>query len=292
MNLIVCAVGITGIALIWKRDRQQGEVFKYLVMIFASFILLMLAWISTSIKLPLPKTYILQHPFNHVFSGAIFIIYQFFTFAVISIIWMRIFNIKDLLWLRGIVNSVLIVLLILFFAYYYSNLAGTFKSDLNEVPKEGNTAVVLGAAVWSDNSPSPTLASRADKALELFNSGIVDQIVLTGSNAPGELSEAEVSFIYLKSKDVDTSRVQLETETTSTSAQIRYIKDVIIPNEDLNHVIIISDAYHLPRVKEICRFYKVDAKLTASDLALSFEDRVYYQIRESIALSIFWFFAL
>jgi vancomycin permeability regulator SanA len=292
LNLIVCAAGITGIAFLWKRNKQQGEIFKYLILIFISFILLLFAWFLTTIKLPLQRIYILQHPISHVFSGAIFIIYQFFTFAVVSIIWMRIINIKDLLWLRGVVNSVLITLLILTFAYYYSNLGRTFKSDLSDSPGKGNTAVVLGAAVWSDNTPSPTLASRNDKALELFNSGIVDQIVLTGSNAPGELSEAEVSFIYLKAKDVDTSRVQLETETTSTSAQIRYIKDVIIPNEDLNSVIIISDSYHLPRVKEICRFFNVDAKLTASELTLSFEDRIYYQIRESIALSIFWFFAL
>ena len=35
-------------------------------------------------------------------------------------------------------------------------------------------AVVLGAAVWSDNKPSPSLAFRVEKAAELFNDGIVN----------------------------------------------------------------------------------------------------------------------
>src|ERR1039458_9824708 len=43
-----------------------------------------------------------------------------------------------------------------------------------------NVAVVLGAAVWSNNIPSPMLASRAEKAYELYKQGYVNKIQVTG----------------------------------------------------------------------------------------------------------------
>ncbi|MFN3478156.1 MAG: FAD-dependent oxidoreductase, partial [bacterium] len=68
------------------------------------------------------------------------------------------------------------------------------------------TVVVLGAAVWSDNKPSPILAARVDKAIDLMKNFNVEKVYFTGSNAPGELSEAEVALNYLKSKNISADK--------------------------------------------------------------------------------------
>ena len=147
-------------------------------------------------------------------------------------------------------------------------------------------AVVLGAAVWSHNRPSPSLEARLNKAIELFEQGLIGKIQLTGSNAPGELSEARVAFNYLLRKGIDPEKVWIEEETTSTSEQIHFIKN------ELKNIILISAPYHLVRVEEICKFYGVKAYAESSDIIMSANSKIYSNFRESIALIIFWLFAL
>src|SRR5664280_3415396 len=89
-------------------------------------------------------------------------------------------------------------------------------------------AVVLGAAVWSNNVPSPMLASRAEKAYELYKMGYVNKIQVTGGNAPGELSEAEVASLYLKQRGVDANDIWIEKKSTNTAEQVRYVKEELI----------------------------------------------------------------
>ena len=82
----------------------------------------------------------------------------------------------------------MLVLLLIITLVYIDNVGYTSgRWILNKSKK--NIAVVLGAAVWSGNIPSPTLSSRVDKALELLEQGFVGKIVFTGGKAPGELPE-------------------------------------------------------------------------------------------------------
>jgi vancomycin permeability regulator SanA len=155
-----------------------------------------------------------------------------------------------------------------------------------------NIAVVLGAAVWSYDKPSPTLASRIDKAAKLYRKGIVNKIQLTGSNAPGERSEAEVALGYIIQKDIDSSDILVENKTTSTTDQVRFIKNNLVAAERFDNIFIVSDKYHLGRVNEISKFYNLNVMLAASELNLSFNTMLTSRIRECIALLIFWCFAL
>jgi vancomycin permeability regulator SanA len=155
-----------------------------------------------------------------------------------------------------------------------------------------NIAVVLGAAVWSGNLPSPTLAGRVNKAIELLNNGYSGRILVTGSSAPGEMTEAEVAYDYLVKKGVDTTLISVETATRSTTEQIQFIKNRLAGLESIDDIIVISDYYHLPRVIEISKFFNLDIKVAESRHIVDYENRIYNKVRESIALFIFWSFAL
>jgi vancomycin permeability regulator SanA len=210
----------------------------------------------------------------------------------ISYVWLRIFTEKDFIFLRVIFNSVIIVILLLLAAYFYIEIKmKSYSENWNNMSNK-NAAVVLGAAVWSDNQPSPTLASRIDKAAKLYKNGIVKKIQLTGSNAPGELTEAEVALNYLLKKDVDTSDIYIENQTTSTNEQIRFVKKNLVSSKKFENIFIISDQYHLARVSEISKFYNLNVILAASELELSFESLLYSRLRECIAVAMFWCFAL
>ena len=148
------------------------------------------------------------------------------------------------------------------------------------------------AAVWSGNNPSPSLSARVDKAIELYNNGYTGKILLTGGNAPGELSESEVAFNYAKKMGMDTTKIFMEQATTSSSEQIKFIKSNLVTNKNINDIIIISDSYHLPRILEISKFYNIDLKVASSKLQYNFQNKLYNKFRESLALVVFWSFAL
>jgi uncharacterized SAM-binding protein YcdF (DUF218 family) len=165
-------------------------------------------------------------------------------------------------------------------------------SSENPPQKEGlNVGVVLGAAVWT-NEPSPSLKSRVEKAFSLYKEGEIQKIQLTGGHAPGELSESEMAYKYLKSKNIDTNDVWIEKNTTSTAEQIQFIKSKLSAKPTIDNIIVISDSYHLPRVHEIADFFHLNLQVAASNLDLKFENKIYYKLRESAATVIFWFFAI
>jgi uncharacterized SAM-binding protein YcdF (DUF218 family) len=292
LNLITSLLLIVSIVFYTKSSKIVYR--PTLLIIFALLMTFMLAFseIYKSVGFPSPNFYIFDHPLKDVLKGFFFSVYQFLEFLFISILWVTLFGRKELLILRAFVNSVLMVIFLLVFEFFYllSNKENYFRFNADK--QENYVGVVLGAAVWTNNQPSPSLASRAEKAAELYKLGVLSKIQLTGGHAPGELSEAEVAYHYLKNKNIDTSHIWIEKKTSSTIEQVRFIKRNIIKARNIHNILVISDAYHLMRVKQICDFYNMKVKIAASDRRYSFDSQLYHKIRESIALLVFWFFAI
>jgi uncharacterized SAM-binding protein YcdF (DUF218 family) len=230
-----------------------------------------------------------EHQFRDVLTGFLFSTYQFVNFLFLSVIWLNIMGRYSLLFLNASVNAVIIIVFFFILAFIYVNQSKPENKITNNKDK---VAVVLGAAVWSNNSPSPMLASRVEKAYQLYKNGYVQKIQLTGGNAPGELSEAEVGYLYLKQRGVDIRDLWIEKKTTNTAEQVRYVKEEIINKKKFGNIVFVSNAYHLTRIHEICSFYNINAGIEPSGIDLSFDKNIYYKLRESVALLVFWFFAL
>jgi uncharacterized SAM-binding protein YcdF (DUF218 family) len=108
--------------------------------------------------------------------------------------------------------------------------------------------VVLGAAQWN-GSPSTILKARLDHAFDLYASGYAPMIVLTGGTGPGDTySESEVSKTYLQKRGVPASAMRTVGGLTSwQSLQEARISDL----RDGEHVILVSDPFHMFRVKHM-----------------------------------------
>ena len=288
LNLSFSLIIIVGLVVnMFLRSRVSDRAIISYIIIMTIFLLAGI--INSFIKFPMPKIYMFEHQFRDVLTGFLFSSYQFVNIIFLSALWLNITGKRGLLFLNASVNSVIIILLFFVFAFIYVNQSKTISKLNNSRDK---VAVVLGAAVWSNNIPSPMLASRAEKAYELYKEGYVSKIQVTGGNAPGELSEAEVALLYLKQRGVNTNDIWLEKKTENTAEQVRYVKEELINKKKLRNIIFVSNKYHLTRINEICSFYNIEAGIEPSYLNLSFNSNVYYKIRESIALLVFWFFAL
>lgn len=286
LNLLFALFLISGLILAHRsRTKIKGVI---------SFIILMTVFLlSTSfinlLSLPLPEYYLFNHPVEDILIVSLFISYQFTQFIAVSLLWSKLRDRDTLLFLKAILNSTFLFIILFVFAYIFS------KKEVQTGVKESNfmnVGVVLGAAVWSYDKPSHSLAARIDKAVELHNSGLIQKIQVTGSNAPGELSEAEVSFRYIIDKGIGPEDIYFENQTGSTSEQVKYLKEVLLKKNKNFNIVIISDRYHLPRIREITQFYNINTDLAASRLTLNEKDLLYYYARESIGLVIFWLFAL
>jgi vancomycin permeability regulator SanA len=288
-NLAVILSLIPGFFLFLKTQLKKNAIYYFIAF---SYLVLILSFIAANMNLPFEDLYILGQPGNKIFIAFLFTLYQLILFSFVFVLWLNIFKKRKTSIFKSFIHSTLLLIFFLFVTFLYLETS-SYSSDSWSLSKnKKNIGVVLGAAVWSGNKPSPSLSARVDRAIELYNKDYVGKILLTGSNAPGELSEAEVAFNYAKEMGMDSTKIIFEQGTTSSGEQIQYIMHNLITGKDIKDIIIISDSYHLPRVLEISRFYKIDIKVASSKLHLDFKSKLYNKIRESLALVLFWCFAL
>ena len=197
-NVIASIILITGIVVYSKKpDSKLKTIYLFA---YVTFIALCIAYFSTKINFPGKGIYIGGQPGDKVFDALLFTFYEFLLFAFISYIWLKVFGANRMAFARSLANSAFLLLIFLIFTFLFIQTKG-FNSDCWNIEKnKNNTIVVLGAAVWSGNKPSPSLSGRVDEAIKLYNNGYGGKIIFTGSNAPGEMSESEVAYEYAKSR--------------------------------------------------------------------------------------------
>ncbi|MGB9695699.1 MAG: YdcF family protein [Ignavibacteria bacterium] len=187
-----------------------------------------------------------------------------------------------------------IIILILFFVlqivrvYYYVDDSQLYF----DFGKRADAGVILGAAVWGGNRPSPVLRERINKGYELYSRKIIPQLVLTGGGSPNEMTEAEVAKNELKKFGVPEKDLIVEDKSNSTVEQIHFVRDRYYNRLKWNKIIIVSDKFHLLRAKEISAFNGIDADGIATETPLSSEGTINFCIKESVALLFFWLFGI
>ncbi len=154
--------------------------------------------------------------------------------------------------------------------------------------KTANSGVILGAAVWGGNRPSPVLKERINKGFEVYQKKIVPKLVITGGGSPNEMTEGEVSKNVLIKYGVTPENLILENSSSSTIEQIHFIRDNLYKLKKWNKIILISDNFHLFRASEICSFNDINSDCIASDKSLSAAGTISFCLKESFALIIFW----
>ncbi|GAB5449651.1 YdcF family protein [Gymnodinialimonas sp.] len=109
--------------------------------------------------------------------------------------------------------------------------------------------LILGAAVWRDG-PSPTLMRRTLHGAALFHAGRGDVVIPCGGLGRFPPSEAKAMADVLRQAGVPDSAIRLEDTSTNTVQNIRNALPLL---GDTRDVVIVSDAYHLPRARLIAR---------------------------------------
>lgn len=109
---------------------------------------------------------------------------------------------------------------------------------------------------------NPCLVARVKQAAWLYHGGLARKIVFSGGKLGSDaLSEAEVMERVASDFGIAKEDIFLEFKSTSTYENLLFSSD-IFSREHLSSVIIVSDAYHLPRAALIAKKLGLDYTLS------------------------------
>ena len=133
------------------------------------------------------------------------------------------------------------------------------ESDVPPAP----VALVLGAKVFPDGTPSPFLTARLDLAKRLYDAGRVEVIIVSGDNNAPEYDEPAAMHDYLINAGVPESKLVVDTEGFDTYESCIRARQIF----NVSRLIMVTQSYHLPRAVATCRALGVDAMGVGDDSA-------------------------
>jgi vancomycin permeability regulator SanA len=125
------------------------------------------------------------------------------------------------------------------------------EADIPDAP----VALVLGAEVYADGSPSAFLAARLDIAKRLLDTHKVKAILLSGDNSRYSYDEPGDMEVYLIARGVPASQIVLDYagfDTYDSCARAHRIFGV-------NRAIVVTQSFHIDRAIALCRALGVNA---------------------------------
>jgi uncharacterized SAM-binding protein YcdF (DUF218 family) len=112
---------------------------------------------------------------------------------------------------------------------------------------------VFGAAEYSGR-PSPVFHARLDHAVDLYRKQIAPLIITLGGGSDKDSGNTEggVGRDYLLANGVPFGSIVAETRSTDTEQQVHRLAAIAHEN-NLHHIVVVSDGTHLFRIRELCR---------------------------------------
>jgi vancomycin permeability regulator SanA len=132
-------------------------------------------------------------------------------------------------------------------------------SDVPATP----VALVLGAQVNPDGTPSAFLAARLDLAKRLYDAGLVEMIIVSGDHLAPEFNEPVAMRNYLMRTGLPEERVIADAGGFDTYESCLRAKRIF----NLSRLIVVTQSYHLVRAVATCRALGIDATGVGDDSA-------------------------
>ncbi|GAA0750012.1 SanA/YdcF family protein [Clostridium sartagoforme] len=157
-----------------------------------------------------------------------------------------------------IITLIILIVSIIFKVRSYGD---KYILDLNDLPKNNDAIIVLGAGVRSDGTPSDILADRLETSIEAYNSGLGSTFILSGDHGREDYNEVGAMKKYILKNDIDEKIIFMDHAGFSTYDTMYRAKEIF----KVDKAIIVTNEYHLPRALYIARKMGIDAYGLKSD---------------------------
>ena len=188
--------------------------------------------------------------------------------------------IKTLVQILLILAAVLLVAAYAINAYVADTTAAQIIStdSAAALPDKPDCILVLGCGVRSDGTPSDMLEDRIKQGVFLYQNGAAPKIIMSGDHGRKDYDEVNVMKDYAIGLGVPSEDIFMDHAGFSTYESICRAKEVF----GVKSVIIVTQAFHLPRALYIANSFGIDALGVEADLRTYAGSR-YFELREMLA---------
>jgi uncharacterized SAM-binding protein YcdF (DUF218 family) len=166
---------------------------------------------------------------------------------------------------RRVVARVIQVLAALVMLAWIVSLLGVVAWAHRDGARAADAIVVLGAAQYVGR-PSPVLRARLDHAITLWKRRLAPRLIVTGGTGLGDTtSEAAVGRKYAIRRGVPDSAIIIEPLGRTTRESIRAVAAYMHTQSTHNRVILVSDPFHMFRLRLEARRTRLDAYLSPTE---------------------------
>lgn len=146
-------------------------------------------------------------------------------------------------------------------------------------PEHLDCILVLGCGVDAQGRPKPMLHDRMTVAVELYEKGWADKLLLSGDNSGPAYNEVGAMEAFALDHGVPADALLLDNEGFNTDASIRRARDVF----GMENVVIVTQEYHLFRALFLAEAYGLEASGVSATLRTYGPKQVQWSLREVLA---------
>lgn len=154
------------------------------------------------------------------------------------------------------------------------------KTFTEEEVSETKVAIVFGAGLLRDGSAGPVLSDRVQTAVNLYQQGKVEKLLMSGDNSFVEYNEPEAMRQYALERGVPDEDIILDyagRRTYDTCYRAKHIFQV-------DEAILITQEFHMPRALVLCNWFDVESVGVESNNRYFLKrSRAYWNFRELFA---------
>ena len=146
-------------------------------------------------------------------------------------------------------------------------------------------AIVFGAGVYPNGTPSLLLEQRLETAARLFHTGKVSEIILSGDGRPASYNESGVMVAKAMELGIPIEAILRDDFGYNTHATCVRAKTVFGKGQ----AILVSQSFHLARMLLTCNSLGVESvAVAAGQNELDIQSSVYWALREIPATANAW----
>jgi vancomycin permeability regulator SanA len=158
----------------------------------------------------------------------------------------------------------------------YVRTVAQAAEELAESPAD--VAVVLGASVYADGTPSDILADRLEVAVDLYKAGAVRAIIVSGDNRSSHYNESDAMKAYCESLGVPSQDIYVDHAGNTTYESMYRARKVF----GAERIVVVTQAYHLYRALFTAEQWGMDVLGVAADKG-TYDNQTKYSVREVLA---------
>ena len=145
--------------------------------------------------------------------------------------------------------------------------------------RPADCAIILGAGVRADGTPSLALSDRVNEGIRLFKAGLVDRLIMTGGVDRNGWSEPDVMKRMAVAAAVPPEAILTDPTGVDTKRSAEGCRD-LMAREGLRTALIVSHYYHLARCRMTFELAGIASRTVPARMTRRLAREPYYILRE------------